>query len=287
MDLSHHNDRPRTPLRLRKSLGQHLLVDSQYLKRIAAESGITEEDRVFEIGPGTGNLTREILSCAGSVLAIELDRRFSADLEGLGAAWPGKLQVIYGDVLEIELPSLLDGLPGWKVLANIPYYITSPILTVLLRQGGSLFSDIFLTVQKEIAERLCAEPGSADFSSLSLFVGYHAVPRYLFTIPPSAFRPPPLVHSAFVHLKVRDRLIASAPYDLLFRIIHHAFGQKRKGIKNSLKKAFPSLSPSEITEGLEQCGIDPLLRPQNISIQQFDTLALHFGRLDKGRTGKK
>jgi 16S rRNA (adenine1518-N6/adenine1519-N6)-dimethyltransferase len=276
-----NEDRLTHPPRLRKSLGQHFLIDSHYLERIVRESGITGADRILEIGPGSGNLTREILSRAGKVLAIELDRRFSAELERIDAAWPGRFQVVYDDVLHVNLPSLLDGPPAWKVLANIPYYITAPILALLLGQGSSHISDIFLTVQKEIAERVCAQPGSADFSSLTLFVAYHSEPRFLFTIPPSAFMPPPLVHSAFIHLKVRDLPAARSPLDLLFRIIHRAFQQRRKGIKNSLKKAFPELSTEEIAAGLSRCGIDPLLRPQDISLPQFDALALHFESFDR------
>lgn len=269
-------------VRLKKKLGQHLLVDTHYLDEIIRLSEIGKMDNVFEIGAGTGNLTSRLLKTVRTVVSVEIDTRFEKELLSLKEQYPHNFEVIFGDILKFDLSRVLSAtLSPWKVIANIPFYITSPILEMLLLSGRAFFSDIFLTVQKEIAHRICALPGSNDSSSLSLFSAYHAEPRILFHIPRSAFKPPPLVVSSLIHLKLRDTPPVSAPPQVLFAIIRKAFGQRRKGIKNSLKGLFPGFSEKALLEILDECGINPLKRPQDITLSEFSTLALLLARKEK------
>jgi 16S rRNA (adenine1518-N6/adenine1519-N6)-dimethyltransferase len=266
--------RQKLSFRLDRNLGQHLLEDRATLLRIIQESGVGPDDHVLEIGPGTGNLTSCLLQRAGRVVAVEFDPRFREKLETLSRSYPGRLSLHFGDFLGSDLPSLLGPYRRrWKVIANIPYNITSPIVEKLLLQEGVFFTDIYLTVQKEIALRLCAEPGSRASGTSTLFVRYYTVPSLLFTIPSSAFLPPPEVDSALIHLKLREKPLLAHSSVLLFPLIHHLFRQRRKGIRNSLK-GFPA-GREDITTAaiLERAGIDGLARPETLSLEQFNSLA--------------
>lgn len=260
-------------VRLKKSLGQHLLADTRFLDDIVSRSKLETCDRVLEIGAGSGLLTERLLRRVRQVVAVEVDRQFEYHLGKLKAAYPDSLTLLFGDIRALSLPPLLGCEAGkWKVVANIPYYITAPLLEILLVKSEGLFSDLFLLVQKEIAVRLeGSDP--REVSSLSLVSRYYAVPTVLFDIPPSAFMPPPKVDSAFIHLAVRTAPPVSAPREQLFRLIRTAFGQRRKGIRNSLRALSPAVSDAELGFALEKCGIAPLERPQNLSLEDFDRLA--------------
>lgn len=263
-------------IKLHRRLGQHLLNDKIFIDRIISESCISRDDNIFEVGAGPGNLTERLLEAAKNVITVEIDGRFRNDLEILRKKYPERLTVIYQDVLKIKMDEVLGtGNVKWKVLANIPYYITSPLLELFLLKNRLLFTDLYLTVQKEIAQRIC--PGSdKDRSSLSIFVDYYAKTRILFDIPPEAFTPPPNVNSAFVHLELRKVFTAKAVPDLIFRIVKKAFGQRRKAIKNSLKGLYPLMNESRIQSLLIECGINPMTRPQNLTVADFDIIALRF-----------
>jgi len=259
-------------VRLKKSLGQHLLADTRFLDDIVSRSSLEAGDRVLEIGAGSGLLTERLLRRVNQVVAVEVDRQFEYHLGRLKAAYPDSLTLMFDDIRAVSLHGLLGGAAGkWKVVANIPYYITAPLLEILLVESSGLFSDLFLLVQKEIAVRLeGSDP--REVSSLSFVSRYHAVPTVLFDIPPSAFMPPPKVDSAFIHLAVRTAPPVSAPREQLFRLIRTAFGQRRKGIRNSLKALSPACDAA-LSSALEKCGIAPLERPQNLSLEDFDRLA--------------
>jgi 16S rRNA (adenine1518-N6/adenine1519-N6)-dimethyltransferase len=269
------NNRRHRDLRPDKSLGQHFLDDRSFLTRIIQESEVEPGDSILEIGPGTGNLTSLLLEKARRVVAVEFDRRLMERLESLSKRYPGRLTLYFQDFLGSDLSRILGvSGPRWKVVANIPYYITSPIIEKLILQGGSLVTDIFLTVQKEIALRLCAVPGSRETGSSSLFVQYYCEPALLFTIPRSAFTPPPEVDSAFIRLRVRETPPVTEPSSLLFPLIHHVFRQRRKGIRNSLKGFPPAGDDRRIAYLLAEAGIDGLARPESLTIERFNTLAL-------------
>lgn len=258
---------------LKKSLGQHLLVDTRFLDEIVCSSSLQAHDKVLEIGAGSGLLTERLLEQVEQVVAVEVDRQFESHLEKLRARYPNSLTVVFGDVRKLPLRDILGSSEkGWKVVANIPYYITSPLLELLLVQSAHLFTDLFLMVQKEIAVRLEGSD-SRNVSSLSLVSHYYAVSEMLFHIPPSAFMPPPKVDSTFIHLAVRSAPPVSAPRELLFSLVRSAFGQRRKGIRNSLKSFSPHIDDTILRIALEKCGIDPLERPQNLTLADFDRLA--------------
>jgi len=267
---------------LKKSLGQHLLVDTRYLDDIVSRSTLQAHDKVLEIGAGSGILTERLLERVKQVVAVEVDRQFEYHLEKLRIRYPCSLSIVFGDIRVLSLPDLLGGgEKDWKVVANIPYYITSPLLELLLVQSAHLFTDLFLMVQKEIALRLEGSD-SRNVSSLSLISHYYAASEVLFHIPPSAFMPPPKVESAFIHLAVRSAPPVMAPRELLFRLIRTAFGQRRKGIRNSLRAFSPPVEDAVLRMALEQCHIDPLERPQNLTLADFDRLARAL--LDNGRS---
>jgi len=270
--MRHH--RP-VDIRPDRSLGQHFLEDRSILRRIIIESRMEGGDHVLEIGPGTGNLTLLLLEKEARVVAIEFDSRMRERLEGLSQRFPGQLSLHFEDFLLSDLSRIIEPCrQRWKVIANIPYYITSPIIEKLILQGGPLFSDIFLTVQKEIALRLCAPPGTRGTGASSLFVRYHCEPSLLFQIPREAFKPSPQVDSAFIHLKPRESPPLSEPSALLFPLIRHVFRQRRKGIRNSLK-GFPAVGDGHrIAFLLKKAGIDGLARPESLTLENFNRLAL-------------
>lgn len=260
---------------LKKKLGQHLL-EPQYLDEIVRLSEISPGDSIFEIGAGPGNLTARLIRHAGRVVSVEVDRQFEKELLALQAENSDTLQIRFEDVLTLDLSRVLGGDPGsWKVLANIPYYITTPILEMLLGAGRARFSHIFLTIQKELAHRICAPPGAKETGSLSHFVAYHADARILLHIPRTAFTPPPLVDSSFVHLRPRDTPPVACPPHILFPVIHRAFTHRRKTLKNSLKGSFPG-GDRELADCIIQSGLNPLSRPQDISLAGFAALALRL-----------
>jgi len=258
---------------LKKGLGQHLLVDTRFLDEIVCRSSLQAQDKILEIGAGSGLLTERLLEHVEQVVAVEVDRQFESHLEKLQVRYPDSLKVVFGDVRTLPLDDTLGNIKkGWKVVANIPYYITSPLLDLLLVQLSHLFTDLFLMVQKEIAVRLEGND-SRNVSSLSLISHYYAVSEMLFHIPPSAFMPPPKVESTFVHLSLRSAPPVSAPREFLFSLVRTAFGQRRKGIRNSLKSFSSPVDDIAMLHALEKCGIDPLERPQNLTLADFDRLA--------------
>jgi len=247
----------------KKYLGQHFLSDPRILGRIIRAAGIRSDDTVVEIGPGPGILTRLLSAHAGRVIAIELDSELC---KALRRQFPdrGHVEIIQGDALAYPY----EQIGHFKVVANIPYYITTPIIFRLLDAKPHLES-MTLTVQKEVAERIVAEPGGKEYGILSIMVQYHAEAEIKFLISRDAFRPAPKVDSAVLHVTIRDRpAVEISDRDLFFRIVRTSFAQRRKTLANSLRPV-----SGHIRDALLQAGIDPGRRPETLSLADFARLA--------------
>ncbi len=247
----------------KRRLSQNFLYDPAILGRIVRASGLSPGDTVVEIGPGPGRLTRMLAEGAGRVVAIELDRdlyeRLTAELAGYE-----NLELLRGDALRYDY----GGLGPFKVVANIPYHITTPIIFKLLEYRQYLRS-MTLTVQKEVAQRIAARPGTKHYGVLSITVQYYAKAELKFIIPRGAFRPVPKVDSACLHMEIYDTPPVKVKDEGLFlNIVKTAFGQRRKTLHNSLKKLVP-----DIDAVLRAAGIEPGARPETLSIGDFARLA--------------
>jgi 16S rRNA (adenine1518-N6/adenine1519-N6)-dimethyltransferase len=260
-------------LHLSKRFGQHFLVDRTHLLRVVDTAQVGPEDDVFEIGPGVGTLTVELAQRAAKVVSVELDRSVYPVLAEVVAAY-GNVTAVQGDALRLEFGELLgehwgEGQTG-KVVANIPYNITSPLLIKLL-ESKRLFRSITLMVQKEVADRLRAKPGSEDYGSLTVFAQFHAAVSVAATVPRGAFFPPPNVDSAIVHLVPRAAPPVAVPSEeAFFAVSRAAFGQRRKTVQNALTNA-PALDfPRErIVAALAAAGVDGQRRGETMSLDEI------------------
>ncbi len=247
----------------KKQLGQNFLFDPSILRRLVEVSKVTSHDTVVEIGPGHGSLTAILSGIAKKVIAIELDNDLFTRLQNRfdGA---GNVELVEGDALAYAY----EKLETFKVVANIPYYITTPIIFRLMEAGKQMKS-MTLTIQKEVAERITAGPNTKAYGVLSISVQYAAAAEMGFIIPRTAFKPVPKVDSAVVHLTMRNKpKIAVKDEKLFFTVVRTAFSQRRKTLSNSLKQ----LSP-DIREILIDAGIDPRRRAETLSIEEFAALA--------------
>ncbi len=247
----------------KKHLGQNFLFDPSILRRLVEVSNITALDTVVEIGPGHGSLTAILSGIAKKVIAIELDDELFAKLQNrFGGA--GNVELIHGDALTYAY----EALETFKVVANIPYYITTPIIFRLMEAGKRLKS-MTLTIQKEVAQRIIAVPNTKAYGVLSISVQYAAAPEMGFIIPRGAFKPVPKVDSAVVHLTIRNTpKVAVKDEKFFFTVVKTAFSQRRKTLSNALKQ----LSP-DIREKLLGAGIDPRRRAETLTIEEFAALA--------------
>ena len=258
----------------KKYLGQNFLFDTYILSNIIGSTDVGPEDIVVEIGPGPGKLTRMLAEKAGRVIAIELDDRLYERLR-IELAGADNIELVHGDALRYHY----EDLPEFKVVANIPYYITTPIIFRLLQAKGSLKS-MTLAVQKEVAERITAKPDTKAYGVLSLMVRYYAEPDLRFLIPKEAFRPKPKVDSAVVNMRILDKPSVDVKDEkLFFRIIKTAFSQRRKMLSNSLKSL-----REDVKEWLSRAGIDPQRRPETLSIREFALLANTFDEGGRAKT---
>lgn len=239
----------------RQKLGQHFLSDQNILRRIAEAACAPDEPLVVEIGPGKGALTRHLLERARRVVAIELDPALAVALEGTDP----RLEIIHGDALRADLSRWPDA----PVTGNLPYYVATPIISRVVRLARPA---VFL-IQKEVAERIAAKPGSRDYGYLSVDTQFFAEPRLLFTVKPGAFRPPPQVDSAVVRLTPR-RLIENVDPDRFLAFVSAAFRQKRKTLRNNLSRLF---APA-LLETMPEMN----LRAEQLSLQNFAALYRHL-----------
>ena len=257
-----------------KSKGQNFLTQRWVPERIVRESGIDETCGAVEIGPGFGPLTQELCLRAGKVVALELDTALRPVLEKTVGEFDN-LEVLFTDALKAELSKLIaEKFAGLTPVAcaNLPYYITSPVLTKLLE--SRCFASVTVMVQKEVALRICAKAGSADYSAFTVLCNYYAAPKLLFDVPPSCFMPQPKVTSAVVCLKTRTQPPAQIDDEaLFFRTVRAAFAMRRKTLLNCLSAGFPQKSKAELTEILQSVGISPNARGETLDIPAFAALS--------------
>ena len=257
-----------------KSMGQNFLIADWVHRDIAEAAGLDEGCGVLEIGPGIGPLTVQLAQRAGRVAAIELDRALLPILAETLAGYPNA-QVIPGDVMKLDLAALAaEQFPGMavKACANLPYNITTPVITKLLEAG--CFQSITVMIQREVARRICAEPDSADRGAFSLFCQYHAQCELLFDVGPECFLPAPKVTSSVIRLIPRSQPPVDADPEALFRLVKAAFAQRRKTLLNALSAAYGSrLSKDELRQAISDCGLSETVRGERLSLDEFSNLA--------------
>lgn len=269
-------------LHLSKRFGQNFLVDRVHLMRVVDTAAVGPEDHIFEIGPGVGTLTVELAQRAASVVSVELDRSVIPALTAVTVDYP-TVTIVQDDALRIDLPAFLGerwGQTPGKVVANIPYNITSPLIVKLL-ENKRLFRSITLMVQKEVADRLRAKPATDDYGALSVFAQYHAEVTAPFVVPKGAFFPPPKVDSAIIHLIPRDAPPVEVPSDAaFFSVSRSAFGQRRKTLLNALTnaEALP-FAREDIHSALETAGIDGQRRGETLTLEEIAAVTRVLYRL--------
>ncbi|HSL42832.1 MAG TPA: 16S rRNA (adenine(1518)-N(6)/adenine(1519)-N(6))-dimethyltransferase RsmA [Anaerolineales bacterium] len=255
-------------LRAHKSLGQNFLQDPQALEEIIMAAEIQPGDTVLEIGPGLGSLTRYLAVVSKEVVAVELDENLLAPLKAVLSPYQN-VRIVHGDILKLPLKELISA-DEYIVVANIPYYITSAVIRHLL-ENELKPRRVVLTVQKEVAQRICARPG--DMSLLALSVQIYGEPRIVTYIPAGAFFPPPKVDSAVLAVEIYPApLIAADTLDTFFKLIKAGFGQKRKTLRNSLSSGL-HISPAQASDLLTRAEIDPQRRAETLSIREWELLS--------------
>jgi 16S rRNA (adenine1518-N6/adenine1519-N6)-dimethyltransferase len=254
-----------------KGLGQNFLQDQAALQKIVLAGNITPDDHILEIGPGLGSLTRYLALAAHSVTAVELDRKLITVLESVLAPYKN-VRLVQGDILKLEVDKLMEG-QGYIVVANIPYYITSAVIRHLL-ESGMQPRRLVMTVQKEVAERICAQVG--DMNLLALSVQVYGKPSIGITIPAAAFYPQPKVDSAILRIEIQSQPVI--PVDNLgtfFKLIRAGFSQKRKTLRNSLSGGL-RITPIESETLLMKAGIDARRRAETLSLEEWGRLCSGF-----------
>jgi 16S rRNA (adenine1518-N6/adenine1519-N6)-dimethyltransferase len=266
-----HTILKRFGIRTHKRLGQNFLINPRVLSAIVHAAGITPGDSVLEIGPGIGTLTQGLAEAGAQVTAVELDSGLlpilAKTLEGYD-----NITIMHGDILKVNLPELLHA-GQWKVVANLPYYITTPILMELLEQKLPLVSLVTM-VQKEVAQRMVAKPGGKEYGALSVAVQYYTQPEIVMIVPPSSFVPQPGVESAVIKCTIR----VTPPVELInegffFRVVRGAFGQRRKTVLNALKAAPLGMDKEKIERALQAAAIVETRRGETLSLEEFGRLA--------------
>ncbi len=257
-----------------KAKGQNFLIAPWVPRSIAEDSGVDETVGVLEIGPGIGPLTQQLCLRAKKVYAVELDKRLEPILQQTVGEF-SNLEILWGDVLEQDVPALVrEKFQGLRPMAcaNLPYYITSPILTALLE--ADCFEAVTVMVQKEVAQRIAAQPGSPDYSAFTVFCQYYAEPQLLFDVPAHCFLPQPKVTSAVITLRVRKE----RPWHILdekvfFRTVRASFAMRRKKLSNGLASGFPELGKTGAAEVIDAAGFEACVRGETLGIPEFARIA--------------
>jgi len=261
-----------------KAKGQNFLTQSWVPQQIAEEAGVDDTCGVLEVGPGMGPLTQQLCLRAKKVVAVEVDRNLQPVLAETMAPHDN-LEIIFGDVLKQDIAALVKEKFGdlrIKACANLPYYITSDILAALLE--AKCFESVTVMVQKEVAQRICARPGTAAYGAFTVFCQYYTDPEILFDVPPNCFIPQPKVTSAVLHLRVRTEPVCPVSDEkLFFKVVRGSFAQRRKTLVNGLAAVFGSLSKAQLTEILVDRGFSPNVRGETLSIPEFARLADAIG----------
>lgn len=267
-----------------KRFGQNFLIDTHVLERIIEASEITKDDFVLEIGPGIGTMTQYLAEAAREVTAVEIDDALIPILKDTLKEWDN-VTVLHGDILKTDIRKIADeknqGRPI-KVVANLPYYITTPIIMGLFESHVPVDS-ITVMVQKEVADRMQTGPGSKDYGALSLAVQYYAEPKIVANVPPNCFMPRPKVGSAVIRLTRHQNLpVTTLDEKLMFRLIRASFNQRRKTLSNSLKNSQElPYSKEEVEAAITECGLPLNIRGEALTLEQFARLSDTFSKLNK------
>ena len=264
-----------------KKFGQNFLIDTHVLEKIIAAAGVTEDDCVLEIGPGIGTMTQYLAEHARSVVAVEIDKNLIPILQETLKEYEN-ITVINDDILKVDINKLTEEYNGGrpiKVVANLPYYITTPIIMGLF-EGGVPIDNITVMVQKEVAERMQVGPGSKDYGALSLVVQYYADAYIVANVPPNCFIPRPGVGSAVIRLtRHKEPPVEVDDPKLMFKLIRASFNQRRKTLQNGLNNS-PELpfAKDEIADAIESLGVTPQIRGEALTLKQFADVSNYFTR---------
>ena len=267
----------RFKLRADKKLGQNFLINEQVVRQIVAAAELSEADTVLEVGPGIGTLTQGLAESKAQVVAVELDTRLlpvlATTLEGYD-----NVHVVHGDILKVNIMEEV-GVPNFKVCANLPYYITTPIIFALLEKRLPM-ERLVAMVQKEVAERMAAQPGGKDYGALSVAIQYYTEPEIAFIVPPTSFIPAPAVDSAVIVCKRREKPpVEVCDEAMFFRVVKAAFSLRRKMLSNSLKNM--GIKSEQVAKWLELAGVDGKRRAETLSLEDFAKLTNSFNEAVK------
>lgn len=265
----------RFKLRADKKLGQNFLIDETVVRRIVEAAELTPEDTVLEVGPGIGTLTQGLAESGANVVAVELDKRLlpvlDVTLEGYD-----NVRIVNGDILQVDIMEQVQK-PDFKCCANLPYYITTPIIFAILEKRLPM-ERLVVMVQKEVAERMAAKPGSKDYGALSVAIQYFTEPEIAFIVPPSSFIPAPSVDSAVIVCKRRSTPpVEVCDENLFFRVVKAAFSLRRKMLSNSLKNM--GIKGEQVSKWLELAGVDGKRRAETLSLDDFAALTNTFAQV--------
>ena len=264
-------------IHMSKRLGQNFLIDANIVQGIVDAANVQENDRVLEIGPGIGTLTQALAETGAEVTCVELDKRLPEVLAHTLEAYDN-VRVIQGDILKVNIPEIMGDKP-FKVVANLPYYITTPIIMALLEKHLPI-TDIVVMVQKEVAERMVAQPGGKTYGALSVAVQYYTVPEIALYVPPRSFMPPPEVDSVVVNCKVRQiPAVELIDEKMFFRVVKAAFGQRRKTLNNALKSM--GVDKNIIADVLDKAGIEATRRGETLTMEEFGAIANILAQMAK------
>lgn len=260
-----------------KKFGQNFLIDTRVLEKIIAAAGITSDDMVLEVGPGIGTMTQYLCEAAGKVIAVEIDKNLIPILENDTLKGYDNVRVINEDILKLDINRLVEEENGGKpikVVANLPYYITTPIVMGLFESHVPIES-ITIMVQKEVADRMQVGPGTKDYGALSLAVQYYAKPEIVANVPPNCFMPRPNVGSAVIKLTRHEKPPVEVSNEaLMFKLVRAAFNQRRKTLQNSINNSSELyLSKEQVVESLDKMGLSQTIRGEALSLEQFAELA--------------
>ena len=267
----------RFKLRADKKLGQNFLIDENVVHQIVAAAELSEADTVLEVGPGIGTLTQGLAESKARVVAVELDTRL---LPVLATTLNGydNVRVVHGDILKVNIMEEV-GAPSFKVCANLPYYITTPIIFALLEKRLPM-ERLVAMVQKEVAERMAAQPGGKEYGALSVAIQYYTEPKIAFIVPPTSFIPAPAVDSAVIVCKRREKPpVEVCDEGLFFRVVKAAFSLSRKMLSNSLKNM--GIKSEQVAKWLELAGVDGKRRAETLSLEDFAKLTNSFNEAVK------
>ncbi|MBQ6860529.1 MAG: 16S rRNA (adenine(1518)-N(6)/adenine(1519)-N(6))-dimethyltransferase RsmA [Clostridia bacterium] len=252
-------------LKANKKLGQNFLINEGIVEDIVYKAEVSKDDLVIEIGPGLGTLTAKLAESAKKVIAVELDDNMIPVLNERFALYDN-VEIIHNDILKTDIESLIKGEENVKIVANLPYYITTPIVMKLLEENLNIES-ITVMVQKEVGERFCSEPNGKEYGAITVSINYYTEPKIVLDVPKDNFMPVPEVDSCVVNLKVRKEHIELKDEKKFFKVVKAAFSQRRKNLGNSLQAV--AKDKNEIKKMLEELDIDINKRAENLSLEDF------------------